>query len=131
MDIPAFKAYALKRKIRQMRTETALVHELFTSCHKYHQGFEGCQILKPAGVRKHLKPVERARRKSPHEICDKCAHGLFEIVGLTCVSCQKPVSRVASSQGPTTWSNWPEHGWFYYRCDSCRKNCYSQSDLGK
>jgi hypothetical protein len=30
-----------------------------------------------------------------------------------------------------TWSNWPEHGWFYYRCDSCRKNCYSQSDLGK
>jgi len=114
-----------------MTIEATLVDGLFHSCHRYHQGFAGCQILKPAGILKNHKPGQRAAKASPHEICEKCAHGLFEIVGLHCLSCQKPVSRVASSQGPTTWSNWPEHGWFYYRCDSCRKNCYSQSDLGK
>jgi hypothetical protein len=114
-----------------MIIEANMVNDLFHSCHRYHQGFEGCQILKPAGFHKNLKPGDRTAKKSPHEICEKCAYGLFEIAGLHCLSCQKPVSRVPSSQGPTTWSNWPEHGWFYYKCDSCRVNCYSPSDLGK
>jgi|APFre7841882630_1041343.scaffolds.fasta_scaffold56545_2 hypothetical protein len=114
-----------------MTIEAKMADGLFHSCHRYHQGFERCQILKPARILKNPKFGERVGKGLPHEICEKCVHGLFEIVGLQCLSCHKPVSRVASSQGPTTWSNWPEHSWFYYKCDSCRMNCYSQSDLGK
>jgi hypothetical protein len=115
----------------RMTIESKMTNDLFSSCHRYHQGFEGCQVLKDPRVHKNPKAGERAWNGSPRAICEKCAHGLFEIIGLHCLLCHQPVSRVHSSQGPTTWDNWTEHRWFYYKCDSCRKNCYSQSELGK
>ena len=113
-----------------MTTKVQAVNDLFNLCLTYQKGFEGCQILKCRPTSKDPKVRERLLNKSPREVCEKCTHALFEIVGLTCLSCKKPVSRVLRSKGPTTWQNWPEHCWHYYKCDSCRTNCYSHSDLG-